>query len=140
MEFYLQEKSFTCTLPSSLFSKGGAILGEGSFYGSLLRMVLSLVVVFGALFALRYYVLRRGPINRAQGIMRVRERVGLGPRSQAVVLDVAEKSYLVCMSDNAVSVTEIQPVPLQPEDFKGIEQRSFTDQLKEALTLLKGRN
>ena len=114
-------------------------MGEGSFYGSLLRMVLSLVVVFGLLFALRYYVLRKVPVSKAQGIMRVRERVGLGPRSQAVVLDVAEKSYLVCMSDNAVSVTELPVLP-QPEDYQGIEQRSFTDQLKEALTLVKGRN
>ena len=115
-------------------------MGEGSFYGSLLRMVLSLVVVFGALFALRYYVLRKVPVSKAQGIMRVRERVGLGPRGQAVVLDVAGKSYLVCMSDNAVSVTELHALPPQPEDSQGIEHRSFTDQLKEALTLLKGRN
>lgn len=115
-------------------------MGEGSFYGSLLRMVLSLVFVFGALFALRYYMLRKVPVYRVQGVMRVRERVGLGPRSQAVILDVAEKSYLVCMSENAVSVTELQALPLQPEDYQGIERQSFTDQLKEALTLLKGRN
>lgn len=113
-------------------------MGEGSFYGSLLRMVLSIVVVFGALFALRYYVLRKVPVNRAQGVMRVRDRVGLGPRSQAVILDVAEKSYLVCLSDNAVSVTELDALPL-PTDPQGIEQLSFTHQLKEALTLLKGR-
>ena len=113
-------------------------MGEGSFYGSLLRMLLSIVVVFGALFALRHYVLRKVPVNRAQGVMRVRDRVGLGPRSQAVVLDVAEKSYLVCLSDNAVSVTELDALPL-PADPQGIELLSFTDQLKEALTLLKGR-
>ncbi|KAF0195866.1 MAG: hypothetical protein FD169_1166 [Bacillota bacterium] len=113
-------------------------MGEGSFYGSLFRMVLSLVVVFGALFALRYYVLRKVPVNRVHSIMRVRERVGIGPRSQAVVLDVAEKSYLVCLSDNSVSVIELHALP-QPNEPQGIEHLSFTEQLKEAVTLLKGR-
>jgi len=114
-------------------------MGEGSFYGSLLRMIVALVVVFGALFALRHYVLRKTPVTKGRGVMRIRERVALGTRSQAIILEVAEKSYLVCMSDNAVSVTELHALP-QLEHSQGIEQLSFTEQLKEALTLLKGRN
>lgn len=111
---------------------------EGSFYGALLRLVVSLAVVFGLLFALRYYLLQRAPAIKAQGLMRVRERVMLGPRSQAVILEVADRSYLVCTTDNAVSVTELSTLP--PAELQGDEPPSFAEQLRDALTLFRGRD
>lgn len=113
-------------------------MGEGSLFSSLLRMVGSLIVVFGALFALRHYLLKKAPVTTVQGVMRVRERVHLGPRSQAVILDVAENSFLVCMSDNGISVTELQGLP-QSHESQGTEHPTFPSHLRDALTLLKGR-
>lgn len=116
-------------------------MGEGSFYGSLLRMVLSLVIVFGALFALRYYVMRKMPSGAAKvnSSLHIRERLVLGPRSQALILDVATKSYLVCIAEHAISVTPLDPLP-QHDDSQGVGHPPFGSQLKDALTLLKGRD
>jgi len=113
-------------------------LGEGSLFSSLLRMIASLVVVFGALFALRFYVLRKVPTTKAQGLLRLRERIPLGPRSQAVILDVADKSYLVCMSEHAINLTELPQ--LTAADSQGNELPPFSSQLRDALTILKGRD
>ncbi|MBT9175955.1 MAG: hypothetical protein DDT20_00257 [Firmicutes bacterium] len=85
------------------------------FFTSLMRLLIALAVVFGLLFGLRWYLLRRTAslIAAPACLLRVRERVWLSGRTQAVVLEVGEESFLVCTTDHAVQVAPLSKLPPQ---------------------------
>jgi flagellar biogenesis protein FliO len=83
------------------------------YFAYLLRLLSALVVVFGLLFGLRWYMLRRAaffasaPANQ----LHVRERVWLSARTQVVILEVGGEAFLVCTTDHAVQVTPLSELP-----------------------------
>ncbi|MBT9155042.1 MAG: hypothetical protein DDT37_00007 [Firmicutes bacterium] len=105
---------------------------------SLMRLLVALVVVFGLLLGLRWYLLRRVTSLSATpvGLLRVRERVWLSGRMQAVVLEVGEESFLVCTTDHAVQVTPLAKLPpLSPVDHT--DQPNFATHLEHMFTFLR---
>lgn len=82
-------------------------------FAYLMRLLLSLVAVFGLLFGLRWYLLRRTPALRfaPSCLLRVRERVWLSARTQAAIIDVGEESFLVCATDHAVQIRPLSKLP-----------------------------
>lgn len=47
-------------------------------------------------------------------MLRVREQLHLSPRSRILLLEVAERAYLVAMSDQAVSMKEVPNLTALP--------------------------
>jgi flagellar biogenesis protein FliO len=110
----------------------------GDFFASLMRLLIALTVVFGLLFGLRWYMLRRAPFLTAApaGLLRVRERVWLAGRTQALILDIGEESFLVCTNDHNVQITPLAklPPPL-PADYAA--GPNFAAHLEQMLTFLR---
>lgn len=111
---------------------------EGNLFNSLVRLFLSLAVVFGLLFVLRRYALRHAnaPLNAPSRLLHIRERVWLGPRAQAALLQVGDKTYLVCLSDSAVQLTEVTGLA-RASSQEGMPTSEFAAELKDTLSFLR---
>jgi len=83
------------------------------FFESLVRLLLAVTVVFGLLFGLRWYALRRIPSSAPPPscLLRVRERLWLAQRSQAVIIEVGDQCFLVCFTDHAVQIAPLTQFP-----------------------------
>lgn len=104
----------------------------------LMRLVLALVAVFGLLFGLRRYLLRRttSPRSAPSSLLCVRERVWLSARVQVVVLDVGEDSFLICTTDHAVQMIPLAKLPeLAPTDNPS--SPDFATHLEHMFTFLR---
>ena len=103
-----------------------------------MRLVLALAAVFGLLFGLRRYLLRRTPSPRSAPscLLCVRERVWLSARVQVAVLDVGEDSFLVCTTDHAVQIIPLAKLPkLTPTDNPN--SPDFAAHLEHVFTFLR---
>jgi len=103
-----------------------------------IRLVMALVVVFSLLFALRYYLLRRAAAftSSAARVLRVRERVWLSGRTQAIVLEVGEEAYLVCTTGHTAQVLPLGKLPALPPAER-LESQSFAAHFEQMLTFLR---
>jgi flagellar biogenesis protein FliO len=113
---------------------------EGSFFGSLIQMVLASGVVFGLLFGLRYYLLRnhRGLPSGGLRLIRVRERTQLGPRSFVYVIQAGKEVFMVCNTENAVEVTPLHSVDaLGPDEPAEAAKTGFAANLYTAYEQLR---
>ena len=108
------------------------------FFTSLMRLLVALFVVFGLLFGLRRYLLRRTTsfVAAPTCLLRVRERVFLSGRTQAVVLEVGEESFLVVTTDHAVQVTPLSKLP-PALPAESAEPPSFAAHLEQMVTFLR---
>lgn len=85
-----------------------------------LRVIVSLVAVFGLLFYLRKRVLTRFGSPRASQLSVV-ERQGLGPKSSVVLLDVQGRRYLLGVAESSISVLDSFEAP-EPVETDALEQ------------------
>lgn len=109
----------------------------GDFFASLMRLLIALATVFGLLFGLRWYLLRRtAPTCAPVGLLRVRERVWLSGRAQAVIIDVGAESFLVCITDHFVQVTQLANLP-RPTAEDRSDSPTFAAHLEQMLTFLR---
>ena len=111
----------------------------GNFFGTLLQTVFSLGVVLGLLFLLRYYLLRGlgGGVRRTTAQLRVREQVMLGPRARVVLLDVAERTYLLGVTDQSLTMTELKDFASPEATIMEPAGPSFATHLQDMLTKLR---
>lgn len=111
----------------------------GDFFGVLMRTVVSLAVVLGLLFILRSYLLRGvgGGVQRTAAQLRVREQVMLGPRARVVLLDVAERTYLLGVSEQAVTMTELKDFSSPAAPTTEPANPSFATHLQDIMTMLR---
>lgn len=111
----------------------------GDFLGTLLRTMFSLGVVLGLLFLLRYYLLRSvgGSVRRATAQLKVREQIMLGPRARVVLLDVAERTYLLGVTDQSLTMTELKDFPRPEAAIMEPVDTSFATHLQDMLTKLR---
>jgi len=114
-------------------------LPAGDFLGTLLQTVFSLGVVLGLLFLLRYYLLRGvvGGVRRTKAQLRVREQVMLGPRARVVLLDVAERTYLLGVTDQSLTMTELKDFAWPEVATMEPVDTSFATHLQDMLTKLR---
>jgi len=114
-------------------------LQAGDFFGVLVQTLASLGFVLGLLFVLRYYLLRgvRGRVLRRTAQLRVREQVILGPRTRVVLLDVAERTFLVGLSEQALTMTELKDFAAPPDEVTEPANSSFAAHLQDVLTMLR---
>jgi flagellar biogenesis protein FliO len=80
------------------------------------RLLPSLVILFGALFALRWWARRQGTVGGQ--LVRVVSRTGLSRGAMLAVVQVGDKRLLVGATDHAVNVlTELPPEdPAEPDE------------------------
>lgn len=111
----------------------------GDFFGDLVRTVSSLALVLGLLFLLRYYLLRGvgSSVPRTTAQLRVREQLMLGPRARVVLLDVAERTYLVGMSEQAVTMVELKDLAAPSGEALPPTSATFATHLQDVLTMLR---
>lgn len=80
------------------------------------RVIPSLLVVLGALFALRWWARRHG--GAPSQLVRVTSRTGLSRGAMLAVVQVGERRLLVGATDHAVNlITELPPA--EPADEEG---------------------
>jgi len=115
------------------------VLPAGDFFGVLVNTVSSLALVLGLLFLLRYYLLRGvgGSVPRRAAQLRVREQLMLGPRARVVLLDVAERTYLVGMSEQAVTMVELKDLAAPSGEALPPTSSTFATHLQDMLTKLR---
>lgn len=112
-------------------------MGESTIFKSLLQMFAALIVVFGALFTLRHYMLRGTVrIDRQElRLLAMRDRLQLGPRSFVYVVQAGTEVFLVCTADNSVEVIPLETV--EPIDQQSPEQPLFASSLYAAYEHLR---
>ena len=112
-------------------------MGESTIFRSLVQMFAALIVVFGALFALRHYMLR-GAVRMDRHELRLltmRDRLQLGPRSFVYVVQAGTEVFLVCTADNSVEIMPLQTV--DPIEQQSPEKPVFATSLYAAYEHLR---
>lgn len=112
---------------------------------SILKMVSALVVVviciYGAVFALKKLMGRKITGRGSNGILEVLETAHLGPKKMISVVRIADRSVLVGVTDNQISLLteldETQTAQITAIDEQALASRSFGDLLKNATTKIK---
>ena len=110
---------------------------ESNYFVSLLRGMISLAAVFGLLFGLRQWLLRSrdlSPQVAHEPLLKLRERVNLGPKSQALLVQAGEQSFLVVTTDQGVTLRELNELP--PAVVREeVASPQFASSLREAMSL-----
>jgi len=104
---------------------------------AVLRIVFSVAAVFAFLFFLRYHLLRGmgRRVSDQAALLRVREQVHLGPRARLLLVELADRFFLVAMSEDAINMTEILEFKVpEPPTTGELASPSFSRQLQEILT------
>jgi flagellar biosynthetic protein FliO len=84
-------------------------VGDTFSIEALLRLVLSLGVLVGALYAVRWWQRRPGALSR-RGAINIVARASVGRNSTVQVVDVGSKRFLVGISDHQVNLlSELPP-------------------------------
>lgn len=110
---------------------------ETNYFVSLLRGIISLAAVFGLMLGMRHWLLkgRQAPLHTGQEpLLKVRERVGLGQKSQAVLIQVGQQNFLVVTTEQGVTLKELAELPQAPESEE-MPQPQFASSLLEAMNL-----
>ena len=112
-------------------------MGEGTIFQSLMQMLMAIIVVFGALFGLRHYLLR-GAVrasSKEYRLLALRDKLQLGPRSFAYVIQAGREVFLVCTADNSVEITPLEDI--EAVDTTATEKPPFTTSLYAAYEHLR---
>lgn len=113
---------------------------------SILKMVSALVVVviciYGAIFALKKLMGRKiTGRSGSEGILEVLETAHLGPKKMVSVVRIADRSVLIGVTDNQISLLseldEVRTAQITTAPEQEIASRSFGDLLKSATARIK---
>jgi len=111
-----------------------------SGFASGLRIIFSIGAVFALLFLFRYFLLQGGVRggSETKALLRVREQIALGPRARLMLIEIADRFFLVVMNGDAISTTELQGFHMPERPAKGESAYpSFAKQLQDILTSFK---
>ncbi len=100
-------------------------------YGwSLLKILVSLVIVCGAAYGLLLLVRRLMPGTTSRGCMRIIDRCPLSARQQLWLVEVTGRYFLVGATDTTLTrLAELDPADIPPEE-DGMKPRSFAELLR----------
>ena len=126
-------------------SRGITPASAMSATGSIVKMVSALVVVviciYGAVFALKKLMGRKITGRGSQGVLEVLETAHLGPKKMISVVRVADRSVLIGVTENQISLLseldEEKTAMMTVEDEQPVVSNSFGDMLKSATTRVK---
>ena len=116
-----------------------------SAVSSILRMLSALVVVviciYGAVFALKRFMGRKIAGRGSQGILEVLETAHLGPKKMVSVVRVADRSVLVGITENQITLLteldETKTAEITASDAQPVVHASFGEMLKTATDKIK---
>ena len=126
-------------------SQGFTPVAAMSATSSIIKMVSALVVVviciYGAVFALKKLMGRKVTGRGSQGVLEVLETAHLGPKKMISVVRVADRSVLIGVTENQISLLseldEEKTAMMTVEDEQFDASSSFGDMLKSATAKVK---
>ena len=118
-------------------------MGDNLFQ-SLMQLLLAFGVVFGGLFALRYYLLRHasraGLVPRTAPLLRLRDRLPLSPKTAAYIIQAGDECFLVCSSEQGIAIRPLTSVEGVEDTEQTVPETPFALHLRTAFVQLrKGR-
>jgi flagellar protein FliO/FliZ len=105
-----------------------SIIGGGAMF----QVVLSLLLVLGAVYLVFWLLRRINPGGGAGGVLKVVGGVMVGPRERIVIVELGDSWMLLGVSQGSVTLLTTMPRPSDAERLAG-HPAGFADWLRQAL-------